>query len=73
MKDLTSQNISPMIAWANEFACTWGDLVVGQMDFHDTLDWAYELWPTQGSRAPEAVAKEEYLADLAEREAEIAR
>lgn len=58
MNDQIKQSENVVIAWGHEFMYAWAELVNGALDIHDTLDWAYELWPTMGHRNPAEVAKE---------------
>jgi hypothetical protein len=53
--------------WAEEFANHFREIVGGEGDLADLIDWAKELYPTRGHQAPGAAAHEEWKAGEARR------
>jgi hypothetical protein len=60
MNDQSTGTTNKMIEWAHEYMEAWAELVDGRLDVHHTLDGAYEIWPTQGHRNPDEVAREDF-------------
>jgi hypothetical protein len=57
------------LEWGRRFFMHWSQVLREPSDAQNILDWAYELFRTHGTRAPEEVAQEEWHASVAREQA----